>query len=631
MPLKQVNNMQNLSKRIALAVVDAAAVNLALYLALLLRFDGHIPAQYITIYTSFAWPTTIIALLIFYFCGFYRRLWRYTSLSDLTAIVIGATGIALLQLAGFYCIPTYRLPRSVIILTWILAIAILGAERLSYRLYRFFRSRWRNSNGKKDRWEQVIIVGAGDAGEMILRELLKRPDLGLKVAGFVDNDPVKQGLSIHGYPILGPVAQLPLLAEKYQVQQIIIAIPSAPGRKIREIIEICQETEAELKILPGVYELIDGQVTINHIKKVEIEDLLGRAPVDVNIGEMAGYLTGEVVLITGAGGSIGSELCRQIAPFDPARLLLLGHGENSIFAIHNELRDKFPHLTVRPLIADVQDKLRMEGIFATEGPAVIFHAAAHKHVPLMEANPAEAVKNNVLGTLNVVEAADKYGAKRFVLISTDKAVDPSSVMGASKRVAEIIVQRMGRESSTQFCAVRFGNVLGSRGSVVPLFRQQIAQGGPLTVTHPDMTRYFMTIPEAVQLVIQAGAMAGKGEIFILDMGEPMRIMDLARQMIKLSGFEPGKDIAIEITGIRPGEKMEERLVSEDETMLQTRHGRIFVLPNTGLTRKDIDIMDGLLSHLPRNLHFNSLVEELRGCCPKSPGADILGEAKDLAP
>ena len=404
------------------------------------------------------------------------------------------------------------------------------------------------------------------------------------------------------------------------MQQIIIAIPSAPGRKVREIIEVCQETEAELKILPGVYELIDGQVTINHIKKVEIEDLLGRAPVDVDICQMAGYLTGQVVLITGAGGSIGSELCRQIAPFNPAELLLLGHGENSIFAIHNELQDKFPHLAVRPLIADIQDKARIEEIFAAQRPAVVFHAAAHKHVPLMEANPAEAVKNNVLGTLNVVEAADKYGAKRFVLISTDKAVDPTSVMGASKRVAEIIVQRMGRQSSTRFCAVRFGNVLGSRGSVVPLFRQQIAQGGPVTVTHPDMTRYFMTIPEAVQLVIQAGAMAGKGEIFILDMGEPVKIIDLARQMIKLSGYEPKEDIAIEITGIRPGEKLEEKLVGEDETMLQTRHGQIFVLPNTGLTRKDIAIMDDLLSLIPRNRYLHSLVKAIKD------GTEEKGEA-----
>jgi FlaA1/EpsC-like NDP-sugar epimerase len=586
-----------LSKRLALVAVDAVAINLALFLALLLRFDGRIPTQYLATYGSFVWPTTAVAVLVFYLCGFYRRLWRYASLTDLATIVLGTGSVAALQLVGFYFLEAYRFPRSVIILTWLLAMVIIGGSRLWNRLHWFFKNRQINGGKSLEEWEQVLIIGAGDAGEMVLRELQKRPDLGLKVVGFIDDDPEKLGRSIHGVPILGHVAAIPVLVQKHQIQQIIIAIPSASRKQKKEIIEVCRQTKAKLRILPGVYELIDGKVTINHIKEVEIEDLLGRDPAEVNIEEIAGYLRGEVVLVTGAGGSIGSELCRQIARFNPQKLLLLGHGENSIFEIHNELGCLFPQLNILPVIADIQDKRRIDEIFEKYKPAVVFHAAAHKHVPLMEINPTEAVKNNVLGTLNMAEAADRYRAKRFALISTDKAVNPKSVMGATKRAAEIIVQIIGRQSSTRFCAVRFGNVLGSRGSVVPLFKKQIARGGPVTVTHPEMTRYFMTISEAVQLIIQAGAMAEKGEIYILDMGEPVKIVDLARDMIRLSGFEPGEDIKIEFTGIRPGEKLEERLVTEEEGMVRTKHEQIFVLCSTPVSREDINMLKGLIELL----------------------------------
>ncbi len=598
------------SKRMALIAVDAVAVNLAMFLALLLRFDGRIPVQYLTVYGNYAWPTTVVAILVFYAFGFYRRLWRYTSLFDLVTIVLGASTVAVLQLVGFYATEVYRFPRSVIILTWLLTIFLIGGSRLSNRLRWTFKSRQANGQRDPDELKRVLIIGAGDAGEMVLRELLKRPDLGLRVVGFADDDITKHGRSIHGVPVLGAITDVPQLTNKFQIQQLIIAIPSAPRQRIRKIIEICYQTRAEVKILPGVYELIDGKVTINHIKKVELEDLLGREPVKVNIEEIAGYLSGEIVLVTGAGGSIGSELCRQVAQFVPKRLLLLGHGENSIFEIHNELTYKYSQLDIVPVIADIQDQKRIDQVFAEHRPTVVFHAAAHKHVPLMELNPTEAVKNNVIGTLNVAEAADKNRAKRFVLISTDKAVNPTSVMGATKRVAEIIIQTLGRHSATRFCAVRFGNVLGSRGSVVPLFRQQIARGGPVTVTHPDMTRYFMTIPEAVQLVIQAGAMAESGEIFILDMGEPVKIVDLARQMIKLSGFEPEEDIKIEFTGIRPGEKLKEETISEEEDAVRTKHEQIFVLPTPRITRADIDLMQKLADEVAPNTGVERLLEQM---------------------
>jgi len=375
---------------------------------------------------------------------------------------------------------------------------------------------------------------------------------------------------------LGTREDIPGIAKRYGVQEIIIAMPSAPGSVIRELVGICRQTKAELKTLPGLYELIDGQVTVNSIREVRVEDLLRREPVEVNLKEMSGYLKGHRVLVTGAGGSIGSELCRQVAGFNPSLLVLLGHDENPIFEIEQELRYKFPGLRLKTVIADVKDKVKINAVFDINKPQVVFHAAAHKHVPLMEANPEEAVKNNVLGTKNVADAADRAGTGIFVFISTDKAVNPTSVMGASKRVAEMLVQSMASKSDTCFTAVRFGNVLGSRGSVLPIFKEQLARGGPLTVTHPEMTRYFMTIPEAVQLVIQAGAMATGGEIFVLDMGEPVKIVDLAEDLIRFSGFEPYKDIDIEYTGIRPGEKLFEELLTAEEGTTATKHKRIYV-------------------------------------------------------
>ncbi|WP_066632866.1 polysaccharide biosynthesis protein [Desulfolucanica intricata] len=423
--------------------------------------------------------------------------------------------------------------------------------------------------------KKVLIVGAGVAGGIVAEVLKKRKNCDLEPVAYVDDDPQKQNTVLHGLPVLGNREQIPSIVNKFGVKEIIIAMPSVPGEVVREIVEICHKTKTQLKILPGIYDLITGKIRICAIREVEVEDLLGRRPVSLNIDEIADYLTGRVVLITGAGGSIGSELCRQLAGFNPGLLVLLGHGENSIFDIERKLREEYPDLALIAVIADIRDSRRINRIFNCYRPEVVFHAAAHKHVPLMEKNPEEAVKNNILGTRILAKAAHLVKAKTFVFISTDKAVNPTSIMGATKRTAEMIIQRMDGLSATKFVAVRFGNVLGSRGSVIPLFKKQIASGGPVTVTHPAMERYFMTIPEAAQLVIQAGALAEGGEIFILDMGEPVSIVELAKNLIKLSGFEPEKDIRIKYTGIRPGEKYSENLYSAKEQLIATKHKRIF--------------------------------------------------------
>lgn len=423
--------------------------------------------------------------------------------------------------------------------------------------------------------KKVLIVGAGGAGKIVAEALKERVDSDLEPVAFVDDDPQKKNLVIHGLPVLGNRYRIPDIVEETGVSLIVIAMPSVSGDVIRQIVDICQRTKARLKISPGIYDVITGKVKISQIRKIEVEDLLGRQPVLININEIADYLTGRVVLITGAGGSIGSELCRQVAGFKPKLLVLLGHGENSIYDIDRKLKEEYVDLALAVRIVDIRDCQQINQIFTLYRPEVIFHAAAHKHVPLMEKNVQEAVKNNIIGTRILAEAAHLVNAEIFVLISTDKAVDPTSIMGATKKAAEMIIQWMNGSSVTKFVAVRFGNVLGSRGSVIPLFKQQIASGGPVTVTHPAMKRYFMTIPEAVQLVIQAGALARGGEIFVLDMGEPVDIAGLAKNLIRLSGYEPERDIDIKYTGIRPGEKCSEKLYSDREQIETTGHKRIF--------------------------------------------------------
>jgi len=483
-------------------------------------------------------------------------------------------------------------PRAIYIIAWLLDIMFIGGIRFAYRVLKqwSFKGIWQPSDKKR-----ALIIGAGDAGAMVIREMHNHEELGMYPVAVIDDDDLKLGKKIHNVPVVGTRYRIEEIVIKKGIDIIIIAIPSINKKDRREIIEICNRTGVEVKILPGVYEFIEGNINISHLRNVEIEDLLGRDPIELDVDQISGYLKNSVVLVTGGGGSIGSELCRQIAAFNPKKLLILDIYENNAYDIQNELLEKYPSMDLTVLIASIREKERIDEIFNEYRPQIVFHAAAHKHVPLMEHNPMEAIKNNVFGTLNLVQAADKYRVKRFVLISTDKAVNPTNVMGASKRLCEMMIQTYNRYSKTEFVAVRFGNVLGSNGSVIPLFKKQIEKGGPVTVTHPDIIRYFMTIPEAVQLVIQAGGMAKGGEIFVLDMGEPVKIDKLARDLIRLSGFEPDVDIKIVYTGLRPGEKLYEELLMEEEGLTETIHDKIHIARPMDLTMEELNEKLDILS------------------------------------
>jgi len=475
---------------------------------------------------------------------------------------------------------------------------LIAGYRLCFRLNRL-KGSLHIKNHKKSPVKRLMIIGGGEAGSVIVKELKQSAYSEGRAVAIIDDDKTKLGMKLHGVPIVGDRRDIVRVAKEMKIDEIIIAIPSAPKKEINEIYSECSKTDCKVRILPSIYRLIDGSVSIKMVRDVKIEDLLGRESVKVNLEEIASYLKDKVALVTGGGGSIGSELCRQIANFLPKQLVILDFYENSLYDIQNELKFKHPELNLKCVIGNIREKSRLENVFAEYRPDVVFHAAAHKHVPLMEDNPVEAIKNNVFGTLNMVECADKYNTSRFILISTDKAVNPTSVMGATKRIAEMIIQAAAKSSKTKFAAVRFGNVLGSNGSVIPLFKKQIEQGGPVTVTHPEMTRYFMTIPEAVQLVIQAGAMAEGGEIFVLDMGEPVNIYELARNLIKLSGYKPDEDIKIVFTGLRPGEKMHEELFMKEEILTATKHDKIFiakpVFSDPALLKRELDILSDLLA------------------------------------
>ena len=485
--------------------------------------------------------------------------------------VVAACGLAsLVQIAGMMLLQL-SVPRSF----FLVSFAALCAEELGIRLsYRVVISLFGNHSRKAAK--RIMIVGAGTSGSVILKEMTTSSLVNGCVVCFVDDDKNKAGKFLNGVPVAGNRNDIPRLAEEYRIDEIYIAIPSASAKERKAIIEICRETGCQVKILPGIYQLINGEVSIAKLRNVEIEDLLGRDPIRVNLDEIMGYVSGKVVLVTGGGGSIGSELCRQVASHNPKQLIIFDIYENNAYDIQLELKEKYPDLDLVVLIGSVRNTHRIETVFEKYRPDIVYHAAAHKHVPLMEDSPNEAIKNNVFGTYKTAKAADKYGTSRFVLISTDKAVNPTNIMGASKRMCEMVVQMMNARSKTDFVAVRFGNVLGSNGSVIPLFKKQIEQGGPVTVTHPDIIRYFMTIPEAVSLVLQAGAYAKGGEIFVLDMGEPMKILDLAKNLIRLSGYTPDVDIPIVFTGLRPGEKLYEELLMNEEGMQDTPNKLIHI-------------------------------------------------------
>ena len=552
---------------------DITLLSISLFLAYYLRFDlSAIPKSFSDNVLMLLVVSVVLKIAVFIPFKLYKSLWRYAGMYELVSVFLASVitnGILFVYIAFVERLA----PRSIFVIAGMIDVFFIGGSRLVYRLYR------RLVLGrviKIDNLKRVLVFGAGDAGAMIAKEMELHPELKYKLIAFMDDSPDKIGRKVNGIPILGGVEDVSDIVDKKSIDEIILAIPSAKPAVINNIYEQCSKTSCKVKILPSMSQLIDETIMLKKIKDVDIEDLLGRDPVMVDLENVAGYLGGKVVLVTGGGGSIGSELCRQIASYGPKRLLMLDNYENNLYSILNELNAKYPELDNVPIIANVRELERLSEIFNEYKPSIVFHAAAHKHVPLMESHPEEAIKNNVFGTWNVASCADKYKADRFVLISTDKAVNPTNVMGATKRIAEMIIQALNTKSKTEYVAVRFGNVLGSNGSVIPLFKEQIEHGGPVTVTHPDITRFFMTIPEAVQLVIQAGAMAEGGEIFVLDMGEPVKIMDLAKNLIRLSGFEPNEDIDIEITGLRPGEKLYEELLMNEEGLKATRHNKIFV-------------------------------------------------------
>ena len=565
------------NKRVRMLVfmaADICTVCLASFLGLFIRFDMNlerIPMEYVEPVLSYLPFYLAATLIVFFLFRMYSTMWSVAGVRE-AGHIIGACGLAsLLQIAGMLMLEM-KVPRSYYVLSFFALCACEGLIRLSYRI--FTSIRLPGSIKASDR--RVLIAGAGTSGAVILKEMLTSQYAQGHVVCFVDDDKNKVGKILNGVPIAGKREDIPGLVEKYKVDEIYIAMPSAPAKDRKEIIEICRETGCRVKILPGIYQLLNGEVSVGKLREVEIEDLLGREPVRVNIDEILDYVHGKVVLVTGGGGSIGSELCRQIAGHQPKTLIVFDVYENNAYDLQQELKDKFPELHLVVLIGSVRNTHRIESVFEKYRPEIVYHAAAHKHVPLMEDSPNEAIKNNVFGTYKTAKAADKYGTKRFVLISTDKAVNPTNIMGASKRMCEMVIQMMNARSKTDFVAVRFGNVLGSNGSVIPLFKKQIEQGGPVTVTHPDIIRYFMTIPEAVSLVLQAGAYAKGGEIFILDMGEPVKILDLAKNLIRLSGYKPGEDIAITFTGLRPGEKLYEELLMDEEGMQDTPNKLIHI-------------------------------------------------------
>jgi FlaA1/EpsC-like NDP-sugar epimerase len=562
--------------------VDLLIVVFSTWISYYFRFGWEVAPQFGSQIMLFTLLNVVSCGLSMVFFRMYNRVWKYASVGELIGLLKAVTVGWLLSFLMVWMVTGQRVPISVALLALETMILLCGGVRFLWRIVRVHHFRPGNQ-------KQVLIVGAGQCGALIAREMQSPEFSDQKVVGFIDDDPGKRYMRVMGVPVLGDRHRIQEIVDKYGVEDIIIAIPSASKSELANIINLCKMTGAKVRMIPSINGIIQGKVSVAAIRDVSVEDLLGREPIVTDLEGIADYVSGKRVLVTGAGGSIGSELCRQIAGFEPDKLLLLGHGENSIYTIEMELRSKFPGLSLETIIADIQDRPRMDDVFRIYEPQVVFHAAAHKHVPLMERNPAEAVKNNVFGTKNVADCAHKYGAERFVMISTDKAVNPTSVMGATKRIAEMYIQTLDANSPTRFVAVRFGNVLGSRGSVIPRFKEQIAAGGPVTVTHPEMVRYFMTIPEAVQLVIQAGAFAKGGEIFVLDMGKPVKILDLAEDLIRLSGFEPYTEIPIEFTGIREGEKLFEELLTDEESVNATQHNRIFIGKPVHINRAELEL------------------------------------------
>ncbi len=611
-------------------LVDAVLVAFSYFFSYLLRFNFAVPPA--TLQLIFANLPLVICLkiLVFHFFKLYRGMWRYTSLPDLVRILKASTlGSLLFVVITLFSHGIAGFPRSVFIIDWGVTLILIGGFRVGIRLLFWFDARNVDSRFPylgffstlfmgQHKSKKMVIVGAGDCGEKIFREIHDNPQLGYQVVAFIDDDPQKSNLRIHGVPVFGKTENISTVVKKEGAQEILIAIPSASRNTMRAIVEQCEKTGVKYKTLPSMSELINGKVTVKLMRDVHYKDLLGREPVKLDVDRIGGYLKGATVLVTGAGGSIGSELCRQICGFIPETLILFERAESPLYEIDLELKKNFPSTRIVPLLADIHDPRQLAAAFETYHPQVVFHAAAYKHVPLLEIQPWRAVKNNIVGTRNVIEAAKKYAVERFVFVSTDKAVRPTSVMGASKRVAELMVQGQNgcRRTDTKFMAVRFGNVVGSAGSVVPLFKKQIEEGGPVTVTHPDVIRYFMTIPEACQLILQASAMGKGGETFLLNMGDPVKIDDMARDLIRFCGYEPDTDIPITYVGLRPGEKLFEELITEGEGILPTGHEKILVLKGESCDQRFLNGAINDLSLLAEQYDGDEIKRALQGLLPE---------------
>jgi FlaA1/EpsC-like NDP-sugar epimerase len=604
--------------------VHAGLWALSLLLAFLLRFEFSIPDDYFRVGLASVGVLVVLKGVCFGTFGMFSGMWRYTGGRDLVALFKAATLSSVVFSVVLMLGGVRNFPRSILVIDWLLTMMLVGGLRFGIRtLWQLAGNVARDSKLERKR---SLIVGAGNAGEMLVREMQKLKPARYEPVAFIDDDPRKRGSRIHGVPVVAGIAGVAEIARSTRADEIVIAIPSASGKQMREIVERCKVSGLPIRTIPGIDQVLDGSVTVNQLRSVDIEDLLGREPVQLDMRSIAELLQGRVAMVTGAGGSIGSELCRQICRFKPSQLLLVERSENALFEVHRELLARFPAVNVLPCIADICDGARMAAIFERHRPAVVLHAAAHKHVPMMEWNPGEAIKNNVGGTRQLADLADRFGVERFVMISTDKAVNPTSIMGATKRVAELYVQGISERSKTIFVAVRFGNVLGSAGSVVPIFREQIEKGGPVLVTHPEMRRYFMTIPEASQLVLQAGTMGRGGEIFVLDMGEPVKIVDLARDLITLSGLRPELDIEIKFTGVRPGEKLFEELSTADENADKTLHPKIFIgrlAPRPAeLVAREIEALVSMAEGAPAP----ALVERMKTLVPELQRGTVLEQS-----
>lgn len=594
--------------------IDIILLLLSIILSYMTRFDWILPLDYLKVIIDKIPFIILTKISVFYVFRLYNTMWKYASIYELFQIVLSGI-ISNALIITYLVLSNVSVPRSIMLLMIVFDILLVGGFRIMYRIYSKVKDR--NALSREEKLKNIMIVGAGDAGAMVIKEYSNHADIGGKPVVIVDDNLSKQGKVINGVRVDGTHSSILQLSKDYKIDEIIIAIPSASRKEISKIINECKKTTARIKILPGIYEIIDGKVSVSSIREVNIEDLLGRDQVKLDTEAVNKFLHGKIIAVSGAVGTIGSELVRQIAVFNPKKLVLFDINENGLHQLQQELNYKFNDknktLDFDVLVASIRDKSRLEEIFEIYKPQVVFHAAAHKHVPMMEWSPKEAIKNNVFGTLNLVQVSDKYGVEKFVQISTDKAVNPTNVMGATKRLCEMIIQSYDKNSKTEYAAVRFGNVLGSSGSVIPTFKEQIARGGPITLTHPDIIRYFMMIPEAAQLVLQAGALANGGEIFVLEMGEPVKIMDLAKDMIRLSGLIPYEDIDIEIIGLRPGEKLYEELLMSEEGLNQTAHEKIHVGRPTFTS---IDELNEVLEVL-KEVYTGLKDDEVRGLLKKA--------------